>query len=135
MVKKSSLSSTLKLNLFFFPLFVSTDSYPLKGNYILAILLIRESKYEEDWYFSKEPITHGSRAHTLAGGEMSRSSHLTSYCPLKFQPVLLSVLMAAAHKPLCRMELPGTLTTSHIFFFLIKEGRTCKGCQAHAMPS
>lgn len=101
----------------------------------MAILLISESKYEEDWYFSKEPITHGSRAHTLAGGEMSRSSHLTSYCPLKFQPVLLSVLMAAAHKPLCRMELPGTLTTSHIFFFLIKEGRTCKGCQAHAMPS
>lgn len=63
---------------------------------------------------------------------MSRRCLLTFHCPLKFQSLLLSAPLTAAHKPLCRMGLAGILITSHIFF-LIKVGRTCIESQAHAM--
>lgn len=66
---------------------------------------------------------------------MSRRCLLTFWCPLKFQSPLLSAPLTAAHKPLCRMGLAGILITSHIFFFLIKVGRTCIGSQAHAVLS
>lgn len=62
---------------------------------------------------------------------MSRRCLLTFHCPLKFQTLLLSAPLTAAHKPLCRMGLAGILITFHFFFFLIKVGRACIGSQAH----